>query len=57
MWPSSRCARATDKIRAGKTTKLLRAAEELVAACDEAATLDRWIDQVFGAKTAAEVLA
>jgi PD-(D/E)XK nuclease family transposase len=27
-----------------------------IKACTDAATLDRWVDQVFGAKTAAEVL-
>ena len=27
-----------------------------IQACSDAATLDRWLDQVLGAKTAAEVL-
>jgi hypothetical protein len=27
-----------------------------IEACMDAATLDRWIDNVFGAKTAADVL-
>src|SRR5262249_29347109 len=41
-------------VRAG--IALTDAERDRIEACLEAATLDRWIDNVFGAKTAADVL-
>ena len=35
---------------------LTEAERDRIQACEDAVTLDRWVDNVFGAKTAADVL-